>query len=688
MSGESAQNRAHLKTPRSCTLKLALIVALTLLAAFLRLHRIDRLPPGDGYDPAVYGVDALEILAGARPVYLPTNYGREAMFSYLVAVCVALLGIGPHAIYIASALVGVLTIPAIYALGEELFSVREGALKKWGGLLAAAVTAVSYWHLSWSRLGVRAILVPLFAATTACLLWRGIRTGRHWAFLGCGVSLGLSLYTYQIARALPLLVLLGLAYEHVARRSFSKRDLLDLALVALAALAIFAPMGIYLISHPEAADQRIKDTLVLDPAQGLTENAGRLWQQVVETIAVFFIRGGSWPKVNPPGRPMLNPLLAAALLLGLIASVRRFKQPRALFLLTWLGGLMVPAILATHGPTSKRAIGALPAVVLLATIGLLETGAWVRRWTVRHRPSWSRGVKRIWTALIALLLVYSGLRTYRDYFVLWGRDPDLFTHFEAGLSAMGQYIRDRPLEERIYLSSVSAAHPSVTYNSGLRTGVQEYNGRVCMVVVDSAPQDTTYLIVPGEDENSLTWLQETLPQGWLAYEGPLHYQLPYFVAYRVPAGARAQIRPAYPLDIRWGDQIQLLGFDLDRPAYRAGDTVLLTLYYHRLDEIEVDYTVFTHLLGPKHPATSSPVWAQKDSEPCQRSHPTSAWQAAEIVIDPFKLTLPADAPPGEYEIEVGFYEWPSLQRLPVTGEGGQALADHAILGHVRVLESE
>ncbi|MGC9349111.1 MAG: hypothetical protein ACP5JG_13280 [Anaerolineae bacterium] len=67
-----------------------LLLPILVLAAFLRFYKIGSLPPGDGYDPAWYGVDALQILDGHSPVFLPTNIGREVMFSYLVALVVAL----------------------------------------------------------------------------------------------------------------------------------------------------------------------------------------------------------------------------------------------------------------------------------------------------------------------------------------------------------------------------------------------------------------------------------------------------------------------------------------------------------------------------------------------------------------------------------------------------------------------
>jgi len=84
--------------------ELLLLLAITALAAFLRLYRLDSLPPGDGHDVAQYGVDALHILAGARPVFLESNFGREPLFSYLVALAYRGTGPGAYGIHLVSAL--------------------------------------------------------------------------------------------------------------------------------------------------------------------------------------------------------------------------------------------------------------------------------------------------------------------------------------------------------------------------------------------------------------------------------------------------------------------------------------------------------------------------------------------------------------------------------------------------------
>jgi hypothetical protein len=265
----------------------------------------------------------------------------------------------------------------------------------------------------------------------------------------------------------------------------------------------------------------------------------------------------------------------------------------------------------------------------------------------------------------------------------------LFTYFEAGLSATGRYIGQRPTEERIYLSSVAPEHPSVLYNSSRRPNVKGYNGRVCAVLVDNAAYEVSYVVVPAEDKKGLSRLQTYLPQGWVAGEGPLHYDLPYYVAYRVPAGARAQVAPTHAQTVNWDNQIRLLGYDLDRDRFRPGETIQLTLYLSASSELEAghpvaNYTAFVHLLGPLNAATGGPLWAQDDSEPCRRGYRTKFWGANEIVVDHYAVTVPTDAPAGEFEIAMGFYEWQTLQRLPVLDAAGQVTGDHAILASVRV----
>jgi hypothetical protein len=674
-----------LATRRLPYLKLSLLIGITLLATLFRSYKIDSLPPSAGYDQAEYGLDALTILRGETPIFFPTNIGREALFSYLVALSFLVSNDHPTAIYVVSAVIGILTVPGVYLVADEMFSAEESPLARWGGLLAALVAAISYWHLNWSRLGMRVILVPLFASLVVYSLWRGLRTGSRWAFAACGFFLGFGMYTYQAARILPLLVLFGFACVCWSRRSLPWHDLLHLALVAAVALVAFAPLGYHFLTHPGSASQRVGQTLVVDSSQDLSAQAQALFDQTVQALLVFGVRGDQDPRVTIPDRPALNPFLSLALLLGVGISLLRLRKPLYPVLLIWLVFMSAPAMLAQYGSVTKRALGAFPAVAMLIVVGLLVPCTGIKRWIAQRLPSWSRISTIALSVAVSAGLVYTLAVTYRDYFVIWAQDRDLFIHFEAGLSAIGEYIGGLPPEERVYVSPPPPDHPSILLLSNQREGIRGYNGRACIVLPARAEHDVTYVVVPGEDKNSLSLLPRYFPEGSIVGEGPLYYYEPYFLAFRVPAGAEAQIDPSHQLAVNWCDKIALLGYDLDASVYEAGETIHLTLYYQAISEMEVSYTAFAHLWGPPNPATGGPVWGQDDTEPCRRGYPTSSWDVGEIVVDNLEIPIPAEAPSGDYSVVMGFYQWPSLERLPVLEAAGHDVANNVVtLTHVQV----
>jgi hypothetical protein len=387
------------------------------------------------------------------------------------------------------------------------------------------------------------------------------------------------------------------------------------------------------------------------------------------------------------------------LALGIGMSLLRIKRPPSFFLLAWLGVMSVPGVLARHGETAKRIIGSLPAVSMLIAVGTLGPLDILHRCTCNApgqragRPrsnvrciaqSWTNALAAVLLMAVAAGLAYSGVRTYHDYFVVWGQDPALFTHFEAGLAAIGQYIGKRPPGERIYVSPVYVGHPSILYNSRERAGIKGYHGQYCIVLPNRAAHDTSYVIVPGEDRWSLDRLSAYLPQGEIADAGPLHYGRPYFLAYRAPAGAAPQIAPSHALHANWGDQIQLLGYDAVPLPFQPGERLPVTLYYQALSRMDTDYTAFVQLAGPPNPATNTPLWSQDDSEPCRRYRPTSSWDVDEILIDTFALSIPPALPAGEYALIAGFYNWRTFERLPLLNAAGQVAGDHVPLTAIQI----
>jgi len=134
------------------------------------------------------------------------------------------------------------------------------------------------------------------------------------------------------------------------------------------------------------------------------------------------------------------------------------------------------------------------------------------------------------------------------------------------------------------------------------------------------------------------------------------------------------------LQARLGEEVQFLGYDLSSNEVRAEATLQLTLYWQALAEMQVSYTVFTHLLD-----TEDRIWGQMDSIPGRGEAPTTSWLEGEVVTDEYEIVVDTEASPGEYVIEIGMYDASTGQRLPVFSDDQVVEEDRLLLGIVQIV---
>jgi hypothetical protein len=138
-----------------------------------------------------------------------------------------------------------------------------------------------------------------------------------------------------------------------------------------------------------------------------------------------------------------------------------------------------------------------------------------------------------------------------------------------------------------------------------------------------------------------------------------------------PMEAQGEVR--YLQDLRLGEGVELLAYEVDSLFVKPGGAIDLMLYWAARSEIEEDYTVFTHLIDAQ-----DRLWAQQDNQPGEGEHPTSGWREGEVVADKYHLLLPNDMPAGQYRLEVGMYQWWTGERLSVF-QGGQEIGNRVLL---------
>jgi hypothetical protein len=145
------------------------------------------------------------------------------------------------------------------------------------------------------------------------------------------------------------------------------------------------------------------------------------------------------------------------------------------------------------------------------------------------------------------------------------------------------------------------------------------------------------------------------------YQG---YQDATLALYQV-VGVAGDDVPYQQRDARFGAHIALTGTRLRAQSYRAGDVVTVDLLWRTDERLNANYTVFVHLRR----AEDGEQVAAFDSPPVNGSMPTSQWTPGQTITDTHAVAIPADAAAGDYTIVIGLYEYPTFERLALTGQG-------------------
>jgi hypothetical protein len=128
--------------------------------------------------------------------------------------------------------------------------------------------------------------------------------------------------------------------------------------------------------------------------------------------------------------------------------------------------------------------------------------------------------------------------------------------------------------------------------------------------------------------------------------------------------------------IDFGSQMRLRHWDIETPTLNPGDDLKVRLTWEALAKLNERYVVFVHLLSP-----DGDLVAQNDSAPLGRLLPSATWPVGATYGYPVILETPDDLPAGQYDVQVGVYLWPGMERLTVPSS-----ADNVIpLGAVEVV---
>jgi hypothetical protein len=91
--------------------------------------------------------------------------------------------------------------------------------------------------------------------------------------------------------------------------------------------------------------------------------------------------------------------------------------------------------------------------------------------------------------------------------------------------------------------------------------------------------------------------------------------------------------------------------------------------------VPANYTVFLHLVNAQGDMVTDPA----DGPPLGGDWPTSDWVPGQSVVDTRLIALPPNLPTGKYDLQVGFYDPASGQRLTARKVDGAPWPDNAVV---------
>jgi hypothetical protein len=552
-------------------------------------------------------------------------------------------------------------------------------------LLAAGFMAASFWHVLMSRLGFRSIAEPFVQALALAALWRGLRLNdRRWLILS-GALIGLNLYTYLAARLFPIAIALLFLYLIAFDRGHRRKRLIQLSLIAAAAIIVFAPLAMYFLQNPDTFFTRINQVALGESGSAdLLVNAAR-------ALGMFFVEGDPNVRFNLPGRPLFPSLLGILFLIGVLVSaagmIRRRSSPRAggddptrlrraayFFVLASTLVMMLATVLTAPKditPNNLRAIGMLPLVFVFPALGVWMIVRWllnIGRKTKDQGRMFVLGPSSLVLGLI-LIVTLSAVETGQAYFGQYVRLPQLYYDGDGDLVDIAQRLNQVDATRTpIYVHAQHYRHPTLAALARDFYAIKSITGPDVLVFPPgSSMQVFAHLALPDQE-----WLDRVLPDsGQVDVAAGPDGQTSYIMVQldRTPA-----IGPQVVVDLNYGNTIQLLGYTLEA-ASRSGGTVDVTLFWRVLNTPDRgDYSSFVELRD---------AWDFQWGQINSFDYPSEQWGAGEVIVQRLRVPVAAGAPRGEYVLSVGWYSSSANKRLPIVTSNG-SFGTAARLGPIAV----
>lgn len=612
---------------------LAVVISLILVGFALRVYRIEAVSfRGDEAFTVLNWVSRplSETLASEIPLKDPQPPLAFALFR----VWSLLFGTSEFSMRILPALLNVLGIPTIYALGARLNNRKAG--------LMAAFLWTIHPFLIWHAQDTKAYAI--WAAVSGLALWLALRAldkqrRIDWLLYIFAAATAAYLYYLELFALAALNVYVFINYRH------HKARLRQWVLSQMTIGLILAPW--YLQGRLLFGSGYSGTTFPFEPQQILTWlipalNFGR------STLSEEFLQA-------------VAPFLLAVLLFAWIVQYRVNRHAATLLGLTGFLPIALLSLVSLRMNVfePRYVLSVIPAHILLISFVVMNS--------VKAPP-----VRYVLSAVFLggwLLICGISLRNY--YFdPAFAKAPDW--------RALVAYLRTHATPDDLVIQA--AADEAFTLYFDAFSDFERLPGNP-----RQPESEMIQILEQARNHYRSVWLVAQTPDDWPnANIGP-EWLSGNMQRIRKSTIGGLRVEQYMPWQVREAELSEMPLATFEDVAHLAGaqigfespDELLGWTYWQPIQTTSQPLKIFVHLIGPTNPITGTPLWSQDDHFPQQGQVQTITWSTGDTHRDIFRLSLEG-IPPGDYEVLVGFYNPETNQRVLADGQDNYRIASITI----------
>lgn len=446
---------------------IVLLLLILFMAAFLRIYKLDTVPPSLNWDEVDAAYNAYTVANWGRDEwgkFLPLVFtsfrdDKHPVHIYLTVPIVKLFGLSDFTARLPGAIIGVLSVLIIFFLGRILFK------SDLVGLLSSLFLAVSPYHLHFSR-GLWEVNFALFFFMLGLLLFYMALQKRAWLINISFFSFGLSILSYHSSKVvIPTVVLLLILLYFQDLRKLSLNFYTGILIFALFISLLFIDprlMGIARIKQTQVSQEAIEKTQIFQKTGSSLLGLGEITLKKYPTYFTpqyLFISGDQSPRNSVKTNGEFYKIDAVFIFIGILYLLK-MRSKVTFLVLAWLLLAPIPSSLVSGTPTATRALFMMGSLHLIAALGAgCITGCFR-----------GRGKVFILTAILILL----GLQVYpylNYYFNVYPKKDAI--DWQYGMKQSAEFVKSHPEYSEVYVTDVRS-QPYIFYLFYLKTALPQY----------------------------------------------------------------------------------------------------------------------------------------------------------------------------------------------------------------------